>query len=132
MELINAFLSFVEIAEPRYWCMENVPGLKKYYKVKPRCESLFGGTMKRCLWGNFPAFLVPKDLSKKRMTERNTTGKGPSHMRIEGKIPQYESWERARILLPVARALGVTVRQSLEPQSEPCLTVLMKEVGEQK
>lgn len=114
MKLVNAFLKFVEIAQPKYWCMENVPGLKRYYPVTPKCESFLGGNMKRCLWGNFPSFLVPRDLGKNKIMSKTLSTNRPSHMRVNGKIPKFEQWERARIPLPVARALGVAVKQALE------------------
>ena len=114
MRLINIFLNFVETAKPHYWCMENVPGLKKYYKKPPRCEAYFGNTMKRCLWGNFPSFLIPIDMNKKSAFKPRSEGwcqrSGSAYL---------AQWERAKIPMPVARALGTA-----------CLTVLMKDRGE--
>jgi hypothetical protein len=109
MELVNAFLNFVKIAKPKYWCMENVIGLKKYLALTPRCESWFGMTMKRCLWGNFPSFLIPLDMNKKRMFYPRSSG----WMKPVGKR-EIIQWERAVIPLPVARALGAAVKQALE------------------
>lgn len=109
MRLINAFLNFVDIAKPQYWCMENVPGLKEYYKIHPRCETYFGTTMKRCLWGNFPAFLIPLDMTKKSAFKPRS--EGWCQRSGNGYLAQ---WERARIPIPVSRALGAAVRQALE------------------
>ena len=99
MRLINAFLSFVNIAKPKYWLMENVPGLLDYIDLKPRCVSYLTPSMRRVFFGNFPGFFVPVELGRKMI------------MDIGGPL---RSWERARIPLPVARALGVAVRQALE------------------
>jgi len=115
IELINDFFLFVQIAKPTFWILENNPSLSRYINAKPRMtKTLIGETMKRSFWGNFPLFLMPSDSRKKKLTERNTTGKGPSHMRIDGKIPKYESWERARIPLACSRAFARACREQLE------------------
>lgn len=107
MKLINAFLNFIEIAEPRFWCMENVVGLTEYLRIPPRCVSYLGLNMKRVLWGNFPAFLVPTDMNKPSMFYEKSFCKPRDNTWLR-------SWNRAKIPLPVARALGVAVRQALE------------------
>lgn len=123
MRLVNAFLNFVIIAEPHYWLMENVPGLADYLWKPPRTMSYLGKTMRRAFWGNFPAFLVPRDYNKGTMIgHRDIKAKrgkpDPSIGDIFGKGNRkgyggLKSWERAKIPLPVARALGVAVKQAL-------------------
>jgi site-specific DNA-cytosine methylase len=100
MELVNAFLRMVEEASPHYWLMENVPGLTKHLDLKPRCKAYLGKSMQRCFWGTYPAFLIPVDLMKRKIWD------------IQGR---YRAWERARMPLPVARALGKAVSDALEP-----------------
>lgn len=117
LNLVKAYLKFVEVAKPTYWLMENTSLLEKHLKIKTRQKTSLGKGMLRGFWGNYPSFLVPRDYR---------------HDFNFGERKPLTSWERARIPLPVARALGVAVRQSLEAQSESCLTVLMKEVGEVK
>ncbi len=56
MELINAFLNFVDVAKPRYWLMENVREVKKYLNLEPVMEVKIAGNKWRCFWGNFPWF----------------------------------------------------------------------------
>ena len=65
MDLVNAFSTIVEVGKPRYWIMENVPGLCDYLELPPRMKTTIGISMTRCFWGNFPSFLVHRDLSKK-------------------------------------------------------------------
>ena len=54
--------------------------------------------MYRYFWGEFPSFLTPLDMNKKIWS-------------VGGKLRR---WKRARIPLPVARALGKAVRDSLD------------------
>ena len=105
LELVKTFLNFVEIAQPKYWLMENVPRLENYLGIKPRATPKLSPTMKRAFWGTFPSFLVPRG------------GKGLI-WHIQGPL---RKWERARIPLPVARALGRAVISQI---SLKCATVL--------
>lgn len=97
LELVHAFLRVVEEAKPRCWLMENVKRLTEHLTLKPVFRARLGKGMYRYIWGKFPAFLVPLDLTKQIYS-------------INGKL---RSWERARIPLPVARALGRAVRNAL-------------------
>ena len=111
MKLIDAYLNFIEVANPNYWLMENVVGLKKYLELKPRCTAYLGPHMKRCLWGNFPSFLIPIDMNKESMYYPGNFCKPKDNTWLR-------SWNRARIPLPVARALGVAVKQALEANNQ--------------
>lgn len=92
LELVYCFLNFVEKAKPKYWLMENVPNLEKYIGKPIVRRAHIGKTMFRSFWGNFPAFLIPMDLSKKPIQKTTQN--------------RFRKWERAKIPLPVARALG--------------------------
>ena len=109
MELVNAFLRFIEEAEPRYWCLENVPGLKKYLDMKPRIETHLGRTMKRCIWGNFPAFFIIRDMKTVRIKAD-----------IQGPL---RKWKRAIIPLSIAKGLGRAVKSALEPIQTPPMSI---------
>lgn len=98
MKLINAFLKVIKMMRPRYWLMENVWGATRYLKLKPRGMFRLSRTMYRPFWGNFPAFLVPIDYKKKAISK------------IKGVPHALRSNERARIPLPVARALGRAIK----------------------
>ena len=106
LELIHTFLNFVKEANPTYWLMENVPKLREYIELKPRCLVRLSKQRYRCFWGNFPGFLVPRNLNLPNMA----FNVGYSGKRTKGK---YAKWENARIPLSVAQSLGRAVRSSL-------------------
>jgi len=91
LELVKACLQFIEDAQPKYWILENVMGLEKYLGEAPRCRARLSKTMIRGFWGNFPAFLIPKSLSKRNIWD------------IQGPL---RKWERAKIPTCVSKALG--------------------------
>lgn len=104
VELINAFLRIVNEAKPKYWLMENVRNAANYIDEKPRGVFKLSRTMFRCFWGNFPSFLVPLDYAKPLMREVDNWS---------GPKKALRQWEKARIPMSVARALGRQVRGSL-------------------
>lgn len=115
LELVNEFLTFVSIAKPTFWLMENVPYLVDYYWVKPRTTTYISQTMRRSFWGTYPAFLVPRDYNKRILSSgvNRSTGelrKSTHNFTHTGKL---RSWERAYIPGPVSRALGRAVRNAL-------------------
>lgn len=112
MSLVNAFLRIVKEAEPTYWLMENVPRLEKYLKQKPRVKTYLGESMRRCFWGNFPSFFITRDFSKKAFTKRKYLPDGRNSP-VDLHQGKYGKWERAKIPLPVARALGKTVMSQI-------------------
>lgn len=115
LELVNAFLRIVKEAQPTFWLLENVRGLR-IYMGPPKVETHLGYSetsgspiMNRCFWGNFPSFLI----------SRQTTT--PKHL-VSSKI---QRWKRAKIPFPIAQGLGKSVKNTLlshipnttEPQS---------------
>jgi len=108
LTMIHAFLRIVEEAKPTYWLMENVSYLTRFLDLKPRVETYLSPSMKRCFWGNFPAFLVSKDYEKPRFLKRTKKG-----MRRAVYVGKHEQWKRAQIPLPIARALGRAIREAL-------------------
>lgn len=100
MSMVKAFMDIVVEAKPRFWLMENVPGLKKYFDLKPKVETHLGRTMKRCFWGNFPSFFILRDYGTVRIKAD-----------IQGP---YRKWKRAKIPLTIARGLGKAVRDALQ------------------
>lgn len=125
LRLIKAFLHFVEVAEPTYWLMENIRGASKYVDVKPRGVFKLSRTMFRCFWGNYPSFLMPLDYAKPLMGEIDNIGWSTSE---EGKLRQ---WEKARIPLPIARALGRAVKSALEPIPTPPMSQITNNKGQE-
>ena len=79
LELVEAFLAVVERLRPRFWVMENVRGLVRYWDHPPvmRCGS-------RHLWGEFPLFLFG--------SHREALGKwrlppSPDRARLRSRVP---------------------------------------------
>jgi hypothetical protein len=102
LELIKWMMDFIEKAKPTFWLLENNPRAEKYLRIKPRQVTPLSKGMRRAFWGNFPSFLVPRDYGKTNIQYY----KGPNR-----------AWERARIPMPVARALGAAVRDKIEQPS---------------
>jgi len=118
MSLVKSFLSCVKSANPKYWLLENVPKLQKY--IGPAKVETFLGVnhMRRCFWGNFPTFLIPKSAFKivypghwDKDPKRNNRPNEGRIFNIQGK---YRKWERAKIPLPLAKALGKAIKNDLE------------------
>ena len=102
LELVKAFLRIIDEAKPRFWLMENVVGLEKHLDKSPRVHNAkITRFMKRSFWGNFPLFLIPTESGRGKT--RETCGWHP-----------LAKWKRAKIPLPVARALGKAVREALK------------------
>jgi len=97
LELVKAFLRIVEEAKPRYWLMENVPGLVRHFKP-PVMRVRIARTMTRCFWGDFPMFLVSQDWQRPNSEDI----KGPNR-----------SWVRAKILDGTSRPFARVIAQSL-------------------
>jgi len=106
LTMVYAFLRIVEEAKPKYWLMENVVGLEKYLKQKPRYSNVkLTRYMKRSFWGNFPPFLIP--LESGRGKQRETTG-----------WDKLAKWKRARIPFPVASSLGRALKRGLDEENK--------------
>ena len=129
MDLVNSFLRIIKKSEPTYWLLENVPDLEKYLKIPPRTTAKIGESMRRSFWGNFPAFLIPRDMNKKTFTKRKYLkgeheGKN-SPVCIDGS--KYASWERARIPIPVSRSLGKCISVAIRGRGsliEPIVSLI--------
>lgn len=114
LELVNAFLRIVNEVKPKVWLMENVPALCEYIQEKPKTITYLGdrsrNSMRRAFWGEFPPFLIPYDGSRRVMRYRSEVQKSMKEV-YSGK---YSKWERAKIPLPVARALGKAVKEQMK------------------
>jgi len=98
LENVKAFLRIVKEAQPKFWLMENVPGLCKYLDIPPKRKVRLTRTMVRCFWGNFPPFLVP-------CVERQ---------KMEDVGGSLRKWLRAKIPLAVSRSFARAVKNALE------------------
>jgi len=94
MKLVNAFIDFVKIAKPRYWLMENVIRLEKYFNMPPKMKVKIAGNKWRYFWGHFPEFKVPYYRGKS--------------MRYTGK---WRSPLNAYIPMGIGKALGKAIKR---------------------
>jgi len=103
LELIRAFRKFVDDANPQFWLMENVPRTTKFYTTeKPILSFRVGKHSKRLLWGNV-SFPLMFDFRFSRVLQTDY-----------GKLKWCDqSALKAKIPLPVARALGRAVKNKL-------------------
>ena len=108
LELVDKFLEIVDYANPKYWLMENVPGLCEYLALKPKVKTHLGKGMLRCFWGDFPPFLIP------RQTSHRISISGCGRLDWKGGNTKMKSWIRAEIPLCVSRALARAIKQHLE------------------
>ena len=58
--LINEFWRIVQEVKPKYYAMENIKALTKYYDKKPQWEFYISKGGRRCLWTNISIPLVPE------------------------------------------------------------------------
>lgn len=111
MSLVNGFTRVVEEAQPKFWLMENVPNLQNYIG-SAIVETYLGiKHMKRCFWGNFPPFLIPR--SNKFVYEGHWD-KNPKRRNRPKSDHVLNKWERAKIPLPISTALGKAVKEALQ------------------
>ena len=121
MILVRTFLEFIKKAEPKIWIMENVHGLLKYFENAKLDTTLGDKNMRRCFWGNFPQFLMPKTANL-TVYHHFYSSKSGKRKKIEGKIVglqgKYRQWERAKIPLPCSQAFARACKESLSQALE--------------
>jgi len=79
LPLIEAFWRIVEEAQPRFYAMENIKALTKYYDRKPQWHFMISKGGKRCLWTNIPLPLT-------------------TQFRFRHKIRDIHGWDKTRPL----------------------------------
>ena len=99
-ELIEEFWRIVREAQPKFYAMENIQALTKYYQVKPNWHFMISKGGKRCLWTNIPIPLSPQ-------------------FRFAHRIRDIPGWDktrpdRAKIPYPVARFIANCLKQAIE------------------
>ena len=68
---VKAFLELVAIAKPKYWILENVPGLNKHIDIEPQIKGRISRTQYRYFWGEFPQPLLPEIHKAKKSNQHN-------------------------------------------------------------
>ena len=106
LSTVKAFLRIVDEADPTFWLMENVPGLAPHLKIKPQVKTRLGQGMTRCFWGNFPPFLITRTMNKRISISDNGKLDWKGSSKLKTQI-------RAKIPLPIARALGHAMKTHL-------------------
>lgn len=102
MELIHEFWRVVKEAEPRFYAMENIKALTKYYGLKPQWHFRISKGGKRCLWTNIPLPLTNEYKFKNKIRD----------------IPGWEKtrWKRSYIPYPIAKYVADVVHSFLLPK----------------
>jgi len=108
LKLVQKFLEIIDYAKPKYWLMENVPGLCPHLDIKPKVKTHLGRGMLRCFWGNFPPFLVPRKMSHKISDSEQ------GRLDWKGGNSKMKSWIRAEIPFCVSQALAKAIKQDIE------------------
>jgi len=116
--LIDCFLDFVKDAAPHFWIMENVANLKKFFKkFQPRTEGFITYGKRHVFYGNYPLFLMPRDMRVK-IRCKNKNGHDQPSMKYLEPTPCHnraiQSAQHARIPLACSRAFAKACREQLE------------------
>jgi len=95
LELINEFWRIVKEANPKFYAMENIKALTKYFKIKPNWHFMISKGGKRCLWTNIPLPLT-------------------NELRFSHKIRDIPGWDKTRwqrsyIPYPIAKYIADSV-----------------------
>ena len=108
LKLIDCFLDFVQAAKPQFWIMENIRLLKKYFtRLKPRSESYILYGKCHVFYGNYPLFLMPRDM---RYRIRTINKHGRDEPLWNGKD---RSFQAAKIPLACSRAFARACKEKL-------------------
>ena len=109
LEFVRAFLTFVHVAKPKIWIMENVANLKNFLPLlKPRAETIIDYGKRHVFYGNFPLFLMTRDRTRKTRG-RTSTGRDTSIW----KDKKLGSWMSAKIPLACSQAFARVCKESL-------------------
>jgi site-specific DNA-cytosine methylase len=106
--LIECFNKFVKNAQPTIWIMENVALLKKYYAEKPRIDAYITRGKRHVFYGNFPLFLLTRDM---RIKVRRVNKNGRDEPNFNRRTA---TWEASKIPLVCSRAFARACKEKLE------------------
>jgi len=107
LELVKIACAFIDGAKPKFWVMENVSRLQKFYDVPARFTGNLGKQMYRSFWGNFPVFLMPQ--TNRTLVVKSAFG-FITHFPRER---QLSSWTRAKIPFVCAQAFAQAIKREL-------------------
>lgn len=116
LELITQFNRIIFEASPRFWAMENVARMAKFYHVKPIWKFRMGSMAQRFLWGN-----IPIGLSDYRFPNRIlATRTGRHYAKLKG-TKALNGRAFAEIPYPIARFIADSVKQAIESIAPPTM-----------
>lgn len=100
MPLIEEFWRIVDEAQPRFYAMENIKALTKYYDRKPQWHFMISKGGKRCLWTNIPIPLTNQFVFRHKI----------------GDIYGWEKhrWKRAYIPYNIAKFIADCVHKEID------------------
>ncbi len=101
--LVKEFERFIQQAQPRYWALENIANMTKWYNPKPIWKFRISHSGRRLLWGNIPFPLGPEFRFKRVFGCTRET-----RLRYRRKSVR-NSAQRAMIPYPIARHVADTV-----------------------
>ena len=107
LELIYHFERIVAEARPKFWAMENVSRLEKFYDVKPIWRFKVSVRGRRSLWGNIPLGMVPDITFKRKLAKDYVNFRYEERSALRSKIPY-----------PIARIIADCVREAGETAAE--------------
>ncbi len=104
LELIREFYRFVKQANPRFWAMENVRLLERWWKEKPIWHFYISIAGRRTLWGNLPLGLSPEYRFRRCFgVTKETRARHRSEIR-------HAAQDRSLIPYPIARFIADSVK----------------------
>lgn len=109
LELIHEFNRFVAEAKPRFWLMENVRRLEKWYPIKPIWRFRMGAQAQRSTWGNLP---IPLATDLRFPNRILSTTRGRHYAKRKG-VKALVSADFAMIPYPIARFIADCVKQQI-------------------
>ena len=117
IKTIKCFMKFVEDAQPKIWIMENVANLKKYFtEIKPRTEGYITYGKKHVFYGNYPLFLMSRDMRIK-IRCKNKNGRDQPNMKYLQPASHnnrvIQSRQHARIPLVCSQAFARACKRKL-------------------
>ncbi len=104
LKLVSSFNRFVKEAQPRFWGMENVRLLERWYQGPVCWHFKISRGAYRTMWGNLPLGMI-WDLNWKRSLYKDYGGK--------------QHAERAKIPYPIARYVADSVKRSISQKEKP-------------
>lgn len=123
LKLVNAYLEFVERAQPKFWIMENVHNLTFHLSLKPKIETYLR-FKKHAFWGDFPPFLMPHirgEVMTQRLTKGTIRTKWPEP--LDKNHVKLQSWIHAKIPIACSQAFAHACKEAIE---EPSVELLAK------